>query len=930
VDRTHASSSAARVDLAGGDEEDRLRRDEPVAVIDFRSSAMLAGRVRGPEGEPVVGARVEIVDPSSGQVLDDAVSVAQGDYRLRLLPELDFQAFQADDLVLRAADGRRRPLAEVGGLTLRPSEVLLLDLDVTGDRLQEFEPVATPLERTRGPLLDEGALRTIEAAISGLASIDERRRGDYLDALHKALPELATYVTVADEAFGVLEGDPDAAERFRRTIGRYDRAPLGPPETVFGLGLDLLPRGRFDKRPLPHPRNCGIALSKFGLLVAAALTISDSAEAAFARLGELELGLAGLQGFESLYADATLALGGDDGRLLDGLDRLGSEPFPPPSREPPFSVLGVCEILRHDCAAALTGKLKRPWVKGGGFPPNVPIGPAYTVTSLVPADGCPGSTIVIKGTNFGAVAGKVCFPAAGSGRVCVDATSWTDTEVYAVVPSEAAAGTLTLEILEYTVASCGATMSVSRQGTGAAFTGGATRIVSLSVAGKVAKVCVEPATAIAVAWSSGPAGAVAVHLRIAAGPVVLLDQSGLQATGSISFTTPAATAPSSFTVTVTATGACGTDTRSLPVRVDVVPKITVDGIEVTQGIQTFGRAGVPDNSLPVVSGKDTIVRVYLSADRKGFNQDKVDDAVVTLDVDGVTLSPINGITPANPGGGTPLRTIGPKTAVSRGKTNDTVNFRIPAFLCGGTRQLFVFVVASACGGNTIVTASKLQSVTWQTEPALRVRYVRITDNRPAPAGTGSEPTDAQARFTVLRAFDLLPTASVDIAPAITATWTTTLDFTTLAGLTQLLTDVDGNHDAWEWIFSTLGLNATPAQDHALWIALTNPFNRGLADRPGNTAVAAMHTQAQGQTATPRVTPAHEIAHNLDFMHVNVVCGTQSIVGPFYAHPNNGVLQDVPFDPFYNQALAGTVQDFMSYGCTVWTSGDSWDRLLGAI
>jgi hypothetical protein len=251
-------------------------------------------------------------------------------------------------------------------------------------------------------------------------------------------------------------------------------------------------------------------------------------------------------------------------------------------------------------------------------------------------------------------------------------------------------------------------------------------------------------------------------------------------------------------------------------------------------------------------------------------------------------------------------------------------------MCGGTRSLFAFVVAGACGGNQTTIASRLQQVTWQVEPPLRVRFVRLRDNRPAPAGTAALPTEDQARFTVRRAFDLLPTPPIDIAPAITATMDTTQDFTTLAGLGSLLSDVDSNHDTWEFLFSFLGITATPAQDHAFWIAFTTPFNRGLAGRPGNTCVAAIYTDAMGQGAIQRVTPAHEIAHNLEFMHVNQVCGTQTIGGPFYAHPNNGTLLDVPFDPYWNQALGGTVQDFMSYGCSVWTSDDSWTRLQGAI
>ena len=31
--------------------------------------------------------------------------------------------------------------------------------------------------------------------------------------------------------------------------------------------------------------------------------------------------------------------------------------------------------------------------------------------------------------------------------------------------------------------------------------------------------------------------------------------------------------------------------------------------------------------------------------------------------------------------------------------------------------------------------------------------------------------------------------------------------------------------------------------------------------------------------------------------------------------DKGALDDVPFDPYWNEAVAGSVFDFMSYGCT---------------
>ena len=220
----------------------------------------------------------------------------------------------------------------------------------------------------------------------------------------------------------------------------------------------------------------------------------------------------------------------------------------------------------------------------------------------------------------------------------------------------------------------------------------------------------------------------------------------------------------------------------------------------------------------------------------------------------------------------------------------------------------------------------------ETQPALRVRYVRITDSRPAPFGTGTTPTDQQARFTIDRAFDLLPTPPTDIAAARTAVINTTRRFDLWPnGLDFLLDDLEDEHNrsAWRAVAWT-GATECPDADNALWLGLTSPFNRGLAFRPGNTGIAAMHTVAQGQGAIPRTTPGHEMSHNLDFMHVNVACGGGTIGGPFYAHPNGGTLQDVPFDPFYNVALGGTVSDFMTYDCTVWTSEDSWNRLRATI
>ena len=205
-----------------------------MALIDFSSSTQLAGSVRGPRSEPVVGARVELVEPQFGRVLDHAVSVADGEYRMRLLPELDVEAFQVQDLLLRAVDARSRPLAEVRGVVVRPATTLVFDIEVPAERLPGFEPVGNPIVGVPEPLLDAGALRTIDAAISALVAVDESRRAEYRRAVSRALPELATFRTVGEDAFGLLGGNPDAARRFEVTLARYSGTPTTSVDKVFG------------------------------------------------------------------------------------------------------------------------------------------------------------------------------------------------------------------------------------------------------------------------------------------------------------------------------------------------------------------------------------------------------------------------------------------------------------------------------------------------------------------------------------------------------------------------------------------------------------------------------------------------------------------------------------------------------------------------
>src|SRR4029450_7761298 len=128
-----------------------------------------------------------------------------------------------------------------------------------------------------------------------------------------------------------------------------------------------------------------------------------------------------------------------------------------------------------------------------------------------------------------------------------------------------------------------------------------------------------------------------------------------------------------------ATNRCGQVTARVKIRLRKWPKLAIEGLEVTQGIQVFWRPGVAWNSLATVAGKDTIVRVYVSVAMGGFMGDQLPQGTGTLNVGGPVRYPMNGTAPTG-GAANPFITAKAKASINRTQTNDTLNFRIPAAL----------------------------------------------------------------------------------------------------------------------------------------------------------------------------------------------------------------------------------------------------------
>ena len=284
------------------------------------------------------------------------------------------------------------------------------------------------------------------------------------------------------------------------------------------------------------------------------------------------------------------------------------------------------------------------------------------------------------------------------------------------------------------------------------------------------------------------------------------------------------TKPTELTVSLTAEASGEIVAESLALMVDVTPTLTITGMEITQGIQTYHKAdgtpydeddNPPDNKLHLVAYKDTIVRVYIDADRDGFNDDLVPDVTGVLVFDGNEgtnnssddvgnigpLTPINGQAPDSCGGwtgGNPFITARPADQVDRGTTDHTLNFRIPAGLATpALHALEVRIVAPGICGE--VSSARFGMVRqWKPKKALPVRYIRVKDSH-KDTGTKQLMSHAQARCIINRAFDLLPSPPLDIGPAPADSWKTKRDLAVESGLRKLVVDLaDEHHCLSEW------------------------------------------------------------------------------------------------------------------------------------
>ena len=341
------------------------------------------------------------------------------------------------------------------------------------------------------------------------------------------------------------------------------------------------------------------------------------------------------------------------------------------------------------------------------------------------------------------------------------------------------------------------------------------------------------------------------------------------------------------------------------------PPLTIAGIEQTQAIQFFRSRFGSDNAIPLVAGKETVLRVYVDVVSPRIGNLS---GVAMMRTAGSStwyppLTPYNANAPV-----TPRRAA----SIERGNANHTLNFRIFPEYCQGALEVVVWVFDAAHPQEAGFTTSTSRILTFTKVGRLKLRLVRIRYSNAA------------------RGFNLA-------APTIADFWRTaqfTLSTYPIPGI-ELLRDSEELYDGD--FTSFWNNNGSTGTTGSIWAILERvraaetfpaetPYLALVPPPPANQVGA--RGWAVNRMAIARVfdgaAMAQEVAHVLGrFCHAP--CGTPpgacSDYPNYSPHPS-GSIGEFGFDTRASAVFdPATTFDFMSYCGPVWVSPYTYEGLL---
>ena len=779
-------------------------------------------------------------------------------------------------------------------------------------------------------------------------------------------PMIACAPTLLQQSRDVLGGNALAAKLFRETLGAFGGATYPTAIGVWAIHTDtsrLKPgnpkRIRLSKALSGEPRL--VSFQDLELVLAAAVYVSRNPSELAVHLGGLQLALQGVDELQTLYR---LGLGGQTGpgfarafdtavRVLSftpgfpfepgrpgvpGSPRGGGVPFGPPGAAPWFDWpprstppdfeprtpvpaplptevprgIRLTDYFERCLTNDLIPEMHR---RGIGFIDLITNNSgAYQVTSIDPPSVCPGTVIDILGANFNGTT-EVRFVNERGETVSARPRSVSDDRIEVVVPLDARSGPV-WPYIPVTVRLCLTDLTTARPGTPGEIEIGVPVVHRFGLT--AGRDCLAPGESSELNWSISPDTAEVTIVQIAPwGERTTLVSAG-NAFGTLPLDFPGAgTWTYELEVDVPGLG-CGTvrDTRRIEVKQRGNANYAIAGIELTQGIQVFSLEDPPpepNNSIGLIAGMDTIVRVYLRsilAADFGWHA----RCTGTLRLNGTTYAPINEDAPgvANPF----VETV---RSPRRDITNHSLNFLIPAAAATGLDQTGVVEVFNTRVCDVLTRREEL-TLSWEARPALAVTVRRIAESD----RTLTPPTEASSLRLVTNAFRRIPSPRTGIVahPGVfqIEEGRTEDNYCNDGGYYQLALSIAYEHNDNE--------GYPPADLISSWI--------GLYQRFGCAAGGMMAWPSTSTCISQRSTEvvAHELLHTVGLGHTKTSAGEdcESLFQPVACHilrdasgaDRNGRLIHVPFDIDRNRAVRGAV-DLQSYRTEErWLSAQLWE------
>ncbi len=904
------------------------------------SIARFTGRVRMQSGAFAYGCRVRLRLPAANVVVAETWTSSRGEFVLGMPPgRMAAGDVETAGIVLDVVDGTGAVLASEN-VVARPGESTHLELTGKG-RTGVTLPVALPLLRTHsGSMVRPEALAVIDAALALLAAPGSDAHAQYARAARGSLPPTGHVEELLELAWASLDGDPRAIADLREvlavqaaTVRRDAPMPVSTPfvedddrrrpKVAYGQPRDVAPKGPVlepvtttgrllgvrgpsptDTQEERHRDELETAVPTDRLmpLLVATVRVANNSGERVAFFDGLHTLLSGLSTVDRLHRAALEVLQYRRIAPMRALLALLLADVADASDLPLARSAGT-----HSAGAdPLLPSLVDPWwerlqlgVRETGQALRNRDGSGYRIERIEPEMPQAGDTVVITGSGFGNAGGEVVFP----GAPPVDGAAWSDTRIQVTVPEGAQPGLLSLRILESVVRVRRRIVEVYQDGTPLPFEGGRPQIRSILVDGHGAGSWVPPGDPVAVSWTAvaGRHGQVGLQVRLrtsaTGAEIILFDEDGLPPSGSRILAIPDVYLEHLLVVRVRAEAGNAQSSREVNFPVAIEPRLKVEGLEVTQGVQRapWDAAG---GIVPTVTHRDTFVRAYISSDRDGFQDDRTRVTMATLRVADHALSPWTLET-----GDVPKAfQAGRASAIDRARRDDAITFRIPAAWCSDTRELHLEVSAEGSPPRT-PTAEARVTWTWTPARAIAVRVVRLL----SPSGEG--PTLAEALTTVRLALDLLPTTAEDVGPA----WLDTL----VVGPDEDAVDVlarASEPSAWEWVAHEVDTQTRRAP-RPLWVAVSWEGRAPSIAPERGVAIVPVCLAVDGVPQADRALAAWAIARLLD---------------PDGDAERAARVLDVPFDPSAINTVVDThhgVHDLGPGPGARWISGRRWRRLL---